>query len=102
MAACWPAPYRDGVTCPNPSCCPPHYNVFDDREVGRKLKDYRKNGPDAQSRELVEVLERQGIEGATAVEIGAGIGAIAAGVLGIAILRSGEIVILRSGKNVIF
>jgi predicted TPR repeat methyltransferase len=64
------------VTCPDPGCCPPRYNVFDDREVRGKLDAYRKKGPDAQSRELVEVLERQGIEGATAVEIGAGIGAI--------------------------
>ena len=33
MVACWPAAYRDGVTCPDPGCCPPRYNVFDDREV---------------------------------------------------------------------
>jgi len=59
-----------------PGCCPPRYNVFDDREARGKLGAYRKSGPDAQSRELVGILEQQGIEGATAVEIGAGIGAI--------------------------
>ena len=59
-----------------PGCCPPRYNVFDDREARGKLDAYRKDGPDAQSRELVGILERQGIEGATAVDIGAGIGAI--------------------------
>jgi 16S rRNA G966 N2-methylase RsmD len=40
------------------------------------MEDYRKNGPDAESRELVDVLVQQGIEGATAVDIGSGIGAI--------------------------
>lgn len=64
------------MTCPNPSCCPPHYNVFDDREVSRKLKEYREKGADKESSELVDVLVQQGIEGATAVDIGAGVGAI--------------------------
>ena len=59
-----------------PGCCPPRYHVFDDREACGKLDAYRKDGPDAQSRELVGILERQGIEGATALDIGAGIGAI--------------------------
>lgn len=64
------------MTCPNPSCCPPRYNVFDDREVRSKLESYRKDGPDRESRELVDVLVQQGIEGATAVDIGSGVGAI--------------------------
>ena len=64
-----------------PGCCPPHYNVFADREVRDKLNAYRKDGPDAQSSELVTVLEREGVAGATAVDIGAGVGAIGHGLV---------------------
>jgi 2-polyprenyl-3-methyl-5-hydroxy-6-metoxy-1,4-benzoquinol methylase len=64
------------VTCPGPGCCGPRYSVFDDRIVREELKAYRRNGTDRQSRELVGVLEREGIQGATAVDIGAGIGDI--------------------------
>jgi magnesium-protoporphyrin O-methyltransferase len=68
--------YRDLMTNPGPGCCRPRYSVFDDRIVRYELQAYRKNGPDSQSRELVSVLEREGLEGATALDIGAGIGTI--------------------------
>jgi hypothetical protein len=55
--------------------------VFDDRIVREELRAYRRKGPDAQSRELVAVLERGGLRGAAAVDIGAGIGAIGHGLV---------------------
>lgn len=68
--------YRATVTEPGPGCCRPRYAVFDDRTVADELSVYRRKGPDAQSRELVTILQREGLQGATAVDIGAGIGAI--------------------------
>ena len=64
-----------------PNCCRPHYAVFDDRIVKQELALYRRNGPDAQTRELIEVLVREGIEGAGVVDIGAGLGAIGHGLV---------------------
>jgi hypothetical protein len=55
--------------------------VFDDRMAREELMAYRRKGPDAQSRDLVAALERAGLEGATAVDIGAGIGAIGHGLV---------------------
>jgi len=69
------------MTSSGPGCCGPQYSVFDDRIVRGELRAYRRKGPDAESRELVAVLERAGLQGATAVDIGAGIGAIGHGLV---------------------
>jgi len=50
--------------------------VFDDRAARDELKSYREKGPDAQELELVSALAGEGLEGATVVDIGAGVGAI--------------------------
>ncbi len=71
-----PLGYRGRVTRPDPSCCRPHYSVFDEDLAREDLESYREEGADAQSHELLTVLEREGLEGATAVDIGAGVGAI--------------------------
>jgi Methyltransferase domain len=64
------------VTPPGPGCCRPRYSVFDERLVQGEVRTYRRNGPDQQSRELAGALLREGLQGATAVDIGAGVGAI--------------------------
>ena len=69
------------MSCPGPGCCCPHHNLFEEREARGELKAYRKKGPDAQNRELIDVLARQGIQGATAVDIGAGVGSIGHGLV---------------------
>jgi hypothetical protein len=49
--------------------------------VRQELIAYRRKGPDPQIRELVSILGREGREGAPAVDIGAGVGAIGHGLL---------------------
>jgi magnesium-protoporphyrin O-methyltransferase len=74
------------VTCSGP-CCGPHHNVFKDNEVRSELRNYRKKGPDPETRELVDVLAREGVEGATVVDIGAGVGAIGHGLVAAGAVR---------------
>jgi len=64
------------MNAPAPGCCGPRCNIFDDKTARDELRSYRENGPDAQERELLSVLEREGLQGATALDIGAGVGAI--------------------------
>ena len=49
---------------------------FSDRFARRVAKRYRRRGLDKPSREIVEFLERQGVRGATVLEIGGGVGEI--------------------------
>jgi hypothetical protein len=56
------------------SCgCP---NTFDDKQARDDLKRYLKQGPDKTTQALVDAIVGEGIEGATLLDIGAGIGAI--------------------------
>jgi magnesium-protoporphyrin O-methyltransferase len=52
-------------------------NVFGTREAEGDLKRYRRNGADSTTRSLIEAILAEGIEGATLLDIGGGIGAIA-------------------------
>ena len=52
-------------------------NVFGDREAEADLKRYRRDGPDSTTKALLEAIVAEGIEGATLLDIGGGIGAIA-------------------------
>lgn len=79
------------MTSSGPGCCRPRYSVFDDGIVRYELDAYRRNGPDSQSRELVSVLEREGLQGATAVDIGAGIGGIGHAMLAAGVSRLTDI-----------
>jgi hypothetical protein len=56
-------------------------NVFSSREAENDLKRYRKNGPDSSTKALIDAIVAEGVEGATLLDIGAGIGAIQLGLL---------------------
>ncbi len=64
------------MTRHEPGCCPPRYSIFDDSIAREDLDAYRDEGPDDESRDLVDVLAREGIAGARAVDIGSGVGTI--------------------------
>jgi magnesium-protoporphyrin O-methyltransferase len=49
---------------------------FDRRHVAAKLEQYRRRGPAASTRHLVEALVALGIDGMTLLDIGGGVGAI--------------------------
>ena len=51
-------------------------NVFSDKEAENDLKRYRKNGPESSTQALIDAIVAEGIDGATLLDIGAGIGAI--------------------------
>lgn len=53
--------------------CP---NTFSSKEADGDLKRYLKQGPDATTRALIDAIVAEGIEGATLLDIGGGIGAI--------------------------
>jgi 16S rRNA G966 N2-methylase RsmD len=61
-----------------PSCCDPRGcdRFFGDRFARSVARRYRKRGLDKASRRMVAFLEREGIEGASVLEIGGGIGEI--------------------------
>jgi len=56
-------------------------NVFSSKEAENDLKRYRRNGPDSSTKALIEAIVAEGVEGATLLDIGAGIGAIQLGLL---------------------
>jgi SAM-dependent methyltransferase len=58
-------------------CCAPDYDLqFDEERARRDLLDYRQGGPDDGTRRLVAALIAEGVEGASLLDIGGGIGAI--------------------------
>ena len=50
--------------------------VFNEEEARRKLKSYRKSGPDKTTRMLIEALTSEDMKGMTLLDIGGGVGAI--------------------------
>lgn len=50
--------------------------MFNPREAARSLKAYQRNGPARTTRILLDALRAAGVEGATLLDIGGGIGAI--------------------------
>jgi magnesium-protoporphyrin O-methyltransferase len=60
---------------PNPAsdCCT---NTVSSREAEGDLRRYREQGPDRTTRALIDAIVAEGVEGATLLDIGAGIGAI--------------------------
>ena len=60
------------------SCCNPRgcERFFSPRFARRVAKRYRKRGLDKASRRMVEFLEQRGIDGATVLEVGGGVGEI--------------------------
>lgn len=60
---------------PDPSCdcCP---NTFSSREAEGDLKRYQEKGPDKTTSALIDAIVAEGVDGATLLDIGGGIGAI--------------------------
>jgi magnesium-protoporphyrin O-methyltransferase len=52
-------------------------NMFGKREAERRLKSYRRKGPDATTQMLLDALAAEGVEGLSLLDIGGGVGAIA-------------------------
>ena len=73
----------DRPTC---DCCAP--NVFSRKEAENDLKRYRAKGPESSTRALIDAIRARGVEGATLLDIGAGIGAIQLGLLEAGLARA--------------
>lgn len=58
-------------------CCTRDYDAqFNADEARRDLLSYRHDGPDGSTRRLIDALRREGVEGASLLDIGGGVGAI--------------------------
>ena len=64
-----------------PDRCDCAANTFSDRAARDDLKRYREKGPDATTRALIDAIVERGIEGATVLDVGGGIGAVQLGLL---------------------
>ena len=51
-------------------------NVFSAKTAESDLRDYLRNGPDATTRALVDAIRAEGVDAATLLDIGAGVGAV--------------------------
>ena len=52
------------------------FAIFDRRNAEADRRRYREHGPDRTTRQLLELLGRQGVAGATVLDVGGGIGVI--------------------------
>jgi hypothetical protein len=59
-----------------PCSCGCGVNTFSTGEADADLQRYRENGPDGTTRALIDAIKAEGIEGATLLDVGGGIGAI--------------------------
>ena len=66
------------MTCPQ---CVGIERLFDRAAARRDLKRYRRRGPSKMTRALLHALVAEGVEGATFLEVGGGVGAIQHGLL---------------------
>ncbi|MGH2455874.1 MAG: class I SAM-dependent methyltransferase [Candidatus Limnocylindria bacterium] len=58
-------------------CCTPDYDAFfNDDEARRDLLEYRAKGPDGTTRRLRDALVAEGVQGATLLDVGGGVGAM--------------------------
>jgi magnesium-protoporphyrin O-methyltransferase len=51
-------------------------SFYNEKRAASQLRKYRENGPIASTQTLIDALKTEGIEGATLLDIGGGIGAI--------------------------
>jgi magnesium-protoporphyrin O-methyltransferase len=58
------------------SCCQGVDDVFGERTARRDLERYHRRGPSKPTRRLLEALRREGVEQATVLDVGGGVGAI--------------------------
>lgn len=63
------------------SCCAID-EMFDRRFAEAQLERYRRKGPSPSTRKLIDALRKAGLEGATVLDVGGGIGAIALELVG--------------------
>ncbi len=63
-------------------------NTFSTKDADGDLERYRKQGPDRTTRALIDAIRAEGIEGASLLDIGGGIGAIQLELLGAGLSRS--------------
>ncbi len=59
--------------CGDGSC---YDETFDAEHAARRLREYRRSGPDRSSRRLIDALAAGGVEGSTVLDVGGGVGAI--------------------------
>lgn len=68
-------------------CCPPPVDydpIFNDRTARDELKTYRRRGAQGTTRRLIDALVAEGVDGASVIDVGAGVG-----VVGFELLASG-------------
>jgi SAM-dependent methyltransferase len=62
---------------PRRYCCDQDFErLFDEREAERDLTDWREHGPRGATQELIDALRADGVEGASLLDIGAGVGMV--------------------------
>ena len=62
------------------ACCADSYETqFDARRATVRLRQFRRKGAPKETRLLIDLLREQGVAGATLLDIGAGVGAVQAG-----------------------
>ena len=61
------------MSCPQ---CQGIETFFDRREAERELRSYRKKGPSRVTKVLLEAIRAEGIDGASLLDVGGGVGAI--------------------------
>jgi magnesium-protoporphyrin O-methyltransferase len=66
-------------------------NVFTSREADNDLKRYRKHGPDSSTQALIDAILSEGVDSATLLDIGAGIGAIQLALLPAGLVRADSV-----------
>src|SRR6266508_5102310 len=60
-----------------PRCCEPDFErIFDEDEAASDLRDWERDGLPDSTAELIEALRSEGVEGATVIDIGAGVGMV--------------------------
>jgi magnesium-protoporphyrin O-methyltransferase len=80
-----------------PPCCGPAFAaLFDEREAQHDLESYRKSGPAAATRQLIDLLTDAGVRDAEILDIGAGVGAVFNGLLAAGAARAVDVDYSRS------
>ncbi|MFZ0014638.1 MAG: class I SAM-dependent methyltransferase [Acidimicrobiia bacterium] len=59
-----------------PSCCDPasYGRIFSAKEADRRLRDYRRGGPDRRAGDILDFAKSRGVRGKSVLEVGGGIG----------------------------
>jgi len=64
------------VSPTNPRDCPACPNLFSAKAAAEGLRRYRRQGPDPSTRALIDAILAEGIDGATLLDLGGGVGVI--------------------------